>query len=111
MRTLDIGHQAIPLDNNGFLQNTSDWTPEIASILAAKQNIMLTPAHWEIITLTQQFYLEYHISPNQRPFVKYIELQTSKAKGNSLYLMALFTGSPAKIASLIAGLPKPDHCF
>ena len=28
-----------------------------------------------------------------------------------MYLLKLFPGSPAKLASKIAGLPKPDNCL
>ena len=34
-----------------------------------------------------------------------------KEKGSSMYLLQLFPGSPAKIGSKIAGLPKPDNCL
>ena len=32
-------------------------------------------------------------------------------KGRSISLLSLFPGSPAKLGSKIAGLPKPDNCL
>ncbi|MES2603574.1 MAG: TusE/DsrC/DsvC family sulfur relay protein, partial [Pseudomonadota bacterium] len=33
------------------------------------------------------------------------------SKGNSLYLLSLFPGSPARLAARIAGLPRPVNCM
>jgi tRNA 2-thiouridine synthesizing protein E len=46
-----------------------------------------------------------------RPLVKYIGQRLGKEKGNSIYLLQLFPGSPAKLASKIAGLPRPENCL
>ena len=46
-----------------------------------------------------------------RPLVKYIGQELGKDKGSSLYLLSLFPGSPARLASKLAGLPKPDNCL
>ncbi len=46
-----------------------------------------------------------------RPLVKYCALKLGPDKGRSIYLMSLFPGSPAKLGSKIAGLPKPDNCL
>ena len=32
--------------SEGYLKNLDDWNPEVANILASRQNITLTPAHW-----------------------------------------------------------------
>ena len=46
-----------------------------------------------------------------RPLVKYCRLNLGADKGSSIYLMSLFPGSPAKLGSKIAGLPKPENCL
>jgi tRNA 2-thiouridine synthesizing protein E len=46
-----------------------------------------------------------------RILVKHVRSQLGEEKGNSIYLMQLFPGSPAKLASKLAGLPKPDNCL
>jgi len=43
--------------------------------------------------------------------VKFCRLKLGADKGRSIYLMSLFPGSPAKLGSKIAGLPKPDNCL
>ncbi|WP_263078965.1 TusE/DsrC/DsvC family sulfur relay protein [Endozoicomonas sp. Mp262] len=99
------------LDQDGYLKDLTHWSPEVARILARQQNIELSEAHWEIIGCLQDFYHQYEHAPSQRPFVKHIANTLGKEKGNSIYLMQLFPESPAKVAALIAGLPRPTHCF
>ena len=99
------------LDNDGFLADLNDWSREVAQQLATMEGITLTEAHWEIIDAVRDFYKQYELSPNQRPFVKHVEKTFGKEKGNSFYLMKLFPESPARVASRIAGLPRPTNCF
>jgi len=98
-------------DKQGFLVNLDDWNESIAEEIALKEGIILSPAHWEIIKLLRTFYQEYAISPAMRILVKTTKQQLGIDKGNSIYLMSLFPGSPAKIASKISGLPKPTNCL
>ena len=98
-------------DKQGFLVNLDDWNESIAEEIALEEGITLSSAHWEIIKLLRTFYQEYAISPAMRILVKTTKQQLGIDKGNSIYLMSLFPGSPAKIASKISGLPKPTNCL
>lgn len=98
-------------DKQGFLVDLNHWNPDIAAIIAQEEGIELHDAHWEIINLLRDFYKEYELSPAMRILVKHVKEQLGNDKGTSLYLMQLFPGSPAKIASKIAGLPKPTNCL
>lgn len=108
---VNIGGRDIALDKDGYLINLSDWDQDVAGALATQENISLTQAHWEIINLLQEFYREFEISPAMRVFVKYTEKKLGPEKGKSIYLLQLFPPSPAKIASKIAGLPRPTNCL
>jgi len=98
-------------DKEGFLRNLSDWNVQVASQIAAAENVDLTPAHWEVLHLLRGYYAEYDSPPAMRALVKYCAIKLGPEKGRSIYLLSLFPGSPAKIGSKIAGLPKPDHCL
>mgnify|MGYP000008791788 CR=1 FL=1 len=100
----------VKLDDQGFLLDLDDWSNHLAEEIAASEDIALTPAHWEIISLLRDFYQEFEISPAMRILVKRTKQVLGEDKGNSLYLLSLFPGSPAKLASKIAGLPKPTNC-
>ena len=102
---------SIALDKEGFLRQLSDWSPAIAEEIACNEGISLTDAHWEVIYLLRQYYEQYDSSPAMRPLVKYCGMELGADRGKSVYLLSLFPGSPAKIGSKIAGLPKPDNCL
>lgn len=102
---------AAAFDKEGFLRKLDDWSPEVAEQIAAAEGIALTEAHWEVIELLRAYYREFDASPAMRPLVKYCGLKLGPDKGKSIYLLGLFPGSPAKIGSKIAGLPKPENCL
>jgi tRNA 2-thiouridine synthesizing protein E len=102
---------SIPTDKEGYLKYLDDWSEAIASLIAQQEGILLEDKHWEMIWLIRRFYQTYELSPAMRPLVKYTSAQLGKGKGKSIYLMQLFPGSPAKILSKIAGLPRPTNCL
>ncbi len=111
MNALNVDGKRIAIDGDGFLEHHTDWTPAVALAIAARENIALTDAHWELLHLLREFYAQFEQSPAMRALVKYVGLRLGKDKGNSIYLLKLFPGSPAKVASKIAGLPRPENCL
>lgn len=98
-------------DSEGFLKDVSLWDEEIASTVASKENIILNAEHWDIIYLLRRFYENHQIAPANRALVNLVKNELGVEKGKSIYLMNLFGGSPAKLASKISGLPRPENCF
>jgi tRNA 2-thiouridine synthesizing protein E len=96
---------------DGFLADVRDWNEDVARVLAAREGIELSEAHWEILFLLRDYWDAYDSSPAMRALVKYVRLRLGEEKGRSIYLLRLFPGSPAKIGSKIAGLPKPANCL
>ena len=101
----------VPVDEDGFICNLSDWNEDAAKELAAAEKITLAEQHWEIIKLVRFFYQKHQHSPEMRALVKFTRQELGEAKGNSLYLLSLFPNSPAKLACKIAGLPRPANCL
>jgi len=108
---LVIANKEIATDTHGYLKNMSDWTPELAEIIATGEQITLSDAHWEVINFVRNFYNEYKTSPAIRALVKAMAIKLGEDKGNSRYLYRLFPEGPAKQATKIAGLPKPAKCI
>lgn len=100
----------LELDSDGYLLTPSLWSPEVAKFLAEREAVLLEPAHWEIITLLRDFYINYQIVPNNRAFVSWVRQNCGAKKGNSIYLLQLFSGNPVKQVARIAGLPRPTNC-
>lgn len=111
MIRLEIDGRQIELDQEGFLVNLADWSDAVALALAENEGLVLDDAHFEVIHALRRFHEQYQLSPAMRPLVKYIGQQLGKEKGTSIYLLSLFPGSPARLASKLAGLPKPDNCL
>ncbi len=101
----------ISCNDEGFLLNVEDWNRDVAQELARREAIELTDAHWEVLYLLRDYWDAFDSSPAMRALVKYVRLQLGEEKGRSIYLLRLFPGSPAKICSKIAGLPKPANCL
>lgn len=111
MSELQIDQQHIALDKDGYLINLADWSQAVAEALAEREQLTLSPEHWEILHLLRDFYAEFQLSPANRPLIKYTALKLGPEKGNSLHLNRLFNGTPAKLAAKLAGLPKPTNCL
>lgn len=109
--SIQVGDRAIAVDREGFLVDLADWSEDAAFALAHAEGIELTAAHLEVLYALRQFHVRYQLSPAMRPLVKFIGQTLGADKGNSIYLLTLFPGSPAKLASKLAGLPKPDNCL
>lgn len=101
----------IAVDKLGYLLNVDDWEPELAPIIAEKENIKMNESRWEVVNFVRAFYLEFNTSPAIRALVKAMEKKFGPEKGNSRYLHRLFPKGPAKQATKIAGLPKPAKCL
>ena len=98
-------------DKEGFLRDIHQWDKAMAEAIADNENIILDEDHWELIHCARDYFNQFDISPEMRPFVKWVSQQLGKDKGNSMHLLKLFPQSPAKLISKIAGLPKPPNCL
>ena len=107
----DTARISVPCNDEGFLDRVDDWNESVARELAAREGIELTSAHWEILHLLRSYYESYDSSPAMRALVKFVRLHLGDDKARSIYLLRLFPGSPAKIGSKLAGLPKPANCL
>ena len=97
-------------DEEGYLKDIGQWTPELAELIAKSEQIDMTPDHWEVVNFLREYYEEYQIAPAVRILVKEMTKKFGKEKGDQKALYALFPYGPAKQACKIAGLPKPTGC-
>ncbi|WP_395301512.1 sulfurtransferase TusE [Enterobacter sp. ECC-175] len=108
---LSFEGKEIETDNDGYLKDSGQWSEALAEVIAEKEDIALTPEHWEVVRFVRAFYLEFNTSPAIRMLVKAMANTFGEEKGNSRYLYRLFPKGPAKQATKIAGLPKPVKCI
>lgn len=100
---LEINGIEYEVDAEGFLQNQSDWTREVASGMAAKDGVDLEAAHWEVIGFLRDYYFKYQIAPAIRVLTREIGKRLGPDKGNSRYLNQLFPFGPAKQPAVTRG--------
>jgi tRNA 2-thiouridine synthesizing protein E len=108
---LQYNGKVIETDEEGYIQDISLWTRELAEFIAKDENIEMSDDHWEVVNFLREYYEEYQIAPAVRVLIKAIKKSLGTEKGNSKYLYELFPYGPAKQACKIAGLPKPTGCI
>ncbi|MGP8122489.1 MAG: TusE/DsrC/DsvC family sulfur relay protein [Xanthobacteraceae bacterium] len=106
----DFNGAVIAHDEEGYLSDIGEWTPDLALQIAKSESIELTPEHWEVVNFLRSYYEEYQIAPAVRMLVKEMTKRYGKERGDQKYLYSLFPYGPAKQACKIAGLPKPTGC-
>ena len=92
----------VELNEEGYLLDPAQWTPELAAELAREEGIALTPRHYEVLNFVRDHYLSGQPLSIRR--VGKSGLVTIKE------FYDLFPGGPLKKASRIAGIPKPASC-
>lgn len=99
-------------DADGYLKNPRTWSEDVAAELARREGMGdLSPDHWTIVALVRRFYERTGVVPAMRPLVKLVAEALGTDKGNSVFLLRLFPGSPARAVAKIAGLPRPTSCI
>ncbi len=102
MATKVIANVNVEVSDEGYFVDASKWTLEMAHEMAAEANLTLTSQHLEVINF----------------------IRDRTAKGDALTIRSigksgivdikgfytLFPGAPLKLASKIAGIPKPTSC-
>ncbi len=109
--TYQLNNQHIATDSHGYLLDYTQWSEELVPVIASSENIELNEAHWQIIRFVRDFYLRYDTSPAIRALVKALSNEFGPDVGNSRHLQRLLPQGPAKLASKLAGLPKPAKCL
>ena len=104
MPTRDYAGVSIQTNEEGFLTDSSQWTPQVGEAIAREVGVWpLTERHWSVITFCREDAEREGQSPGLRRIAK-----NSGVDMKALY--QLFPRGPGKLAARIAGLPKPKSC-
>lgn len=103
METLIIAGNKINVTEDGYLTDFSQWDKTIGNEIAQTEGIDMTTRHWEVITWIQ----------NQVQADKPLSIRGIKKSGliDIKEFYALFPKGPLKLATKIAGVPKPKSCI
>jgi tRNA 2-thiouridine synthesizing protein E len=97
------GHR-VDLDDEGFLADPTQWTPQVAEEVAREVGLTLTQRHWQVIGFCREDAARQGTPPGLRRISKLSGVETKE-------LYQLFPKGPGKLAARIAGLPKPQGCL
>ncbi len=90
-------------NDEGYLTQLDQWTPEIGEEIAKEEGIEMTSKHWEVIEFLQD------------QCRKEVALSIRKIGKSGVVSIKefyqLFPNGPLKISSKIAGIPKPVSCI
>lgn len=102
METVLAGIKII-VNEEGYLEDSSNWTKELGTEIARKEGIEMTPRHWEVIA-----WLQLQVKEG-----KALSIRSVKNSGviDIKEFYALFPNGPLKISTKIAGLQKPKSCI
>ena len=104
MPTFEHGDVKIEVDEDGFMDDPSIWTDDIAIALATTEGVdNLTEEHWKLVNYLRDYYLKFGIAPMIRKLCKETGFPLKK-------VYELFPSGPAKGACKVAGLAKPTGC-
>lgn len=102
METL-LANKKVNVNEEGYLTDFSQWTPEVGEQIAEAEGIKMTPRHWEVVK-----WLQEEVQAGT-------ELSIRKIKKSGVLdikeFYALFPGGPLKVSTKIAGVPKPKSCI
>ena len=110
-RTEPAGIPVPDLDEHGYLRDWSQWTPDLAQVMAQADGIELNEDHWRVIGILRDYYGEFEIAPPMRALVKILRGRVDETMASSRALYRLFPDGPAKQGCRYAGLPRPVSCI
>lgn len=102
MKEITVSGQSYNLTDEGYLEDVSKWTPELAVELAKEQGIELSEDHFKVL----EYLRKEHEAGATLTIRKVGKSGIVDIKG----LYKLFPGGPLKFSSKYAGIPKPTSC-
>ncbi|MGD8841112.1 MAG: TusE/DsrC/DsvC family sulfur relay protein [Gammaproteobacteria bacterium] len=95
-------------DDEGYLLDPEDWTPELARELAAGEGLELGDEHWLVLDFIRNYQEAHHITPDIRHAAKRLgELTGRDKKQGKARIFELFPYGYVKQACKIAGMRRP----
>ena len=92
----------VKVNSEGYLEDASQWTEDIARQIAGELDIELTDKHFEVLNFIRQ--------KNESGEGLTIRKVGKSGIINIKEFYQLFPGGPLKYSSKIAGIPKPTSC-
>ncbi len=104
MPQFQAGDITLEIDEDGFIQEPTLWTEQVAHALAKTEGVaQMSDAHWKVVNYLRNYYLQFGVAPMIRKLCKETGFKLAE-------VYEMFPSGPAKGACKVAGLPKPTGC-
>ena len=104
MTTQNYAGVDVALNDEGYLVDANQWSPDVCAAIAAEIGLSLTPSHWEVINFAREDFANTGKSPGLRRI-------TSNTNVAMKEIYKLFPKGPGKLVARVAGTPKPKSCL
>ena len=88
---LNLNGTDIATDDEGYLLNPQDWSPELAELLANSIDLELTEERLEIVHFVREYFEERECIPELRTLLKTLRERHGKDTATRKYVYDLFT--------------------
>ncbi|MGB0846499.1 MAG: TusE/DsrC/DsvC family sulfur relay protein [Thiolinea sp.] len=105
----EVDGKILAATDDGYLENTEDWSEAVCTEIAKAEGIELTEKHWDVINYLRDEYFNNHGNqPMERAITKAMAAKwDEKIKSKDLY--ELFPRAPSKQGLKVAGLPATNR--
>ena len=107
---ITISGKTIALDDDGFVANPNDWSPQVSEYFSVADGVLLTEEHWQVIQFARDYYRTFGIGPMPKVIVKMLNRQLGYERYSIKMLYSLFRETPARRICKYAGTPQPAGC-
>lgn len=104
---LEVNGTQLETDEEGFLLDPQEWSPEVAAAIAAQLDVPLSDEVWEVVEMVRDHYERNQSVPEARVVLKELGVRHGKDKATRKYLYQLFPYGYGQQACKIAGMRKP----
>lgn len=102
MATKTYSGVTVDVNDEGYMTNMDQWSPEIARAIAKEEGIDLTDSHLKVLEFLRD-------RQKKGEALSIRSIQKSGIIDVKLFYQ-LFPGAPLKKSTKIAGIPKPTSC-
>ena len=86
MAAYEVNGTTVEHDEEGYITNLSEWSKELAEIIAKAEEVDMNEEHWEVVNFLRDYYEEYQIAPAVRVLIKEVKKTMGPEKGSNKYM-------------------------
>ena len=98
---------AVRTDDEGYLVDPSDWSPQVAQVLAEREDVALSDDHWAVLRFMREYYDDHQVPADARFVIRFLARECGKGDAARDERCALVPYGYVKQACKSAGMRRP----